>query len=264
MERNCDPRSSPKLFTESNLDLKSFIATLSRRLIGHGLEIINSPACLIDSKKLKAAQDEVQLQMMIMKNYGLQCGATTGLVHLSFSESDSEKLCLLSLAKVREYYRYQALLTMDRRKCTCEGLCAVVFELAMQLLGEGSHNKLTVELCALRNWSHTLLHFSKTRADGGIESVFYDPWYQLCFSDTPEEPKLFLDEDLGGEVKNLIRVSSPLITHTESLVRLEGFEREMNGESDFAYFVACSNQDFCNPAEARADPSVALGLCLIC
>jgi hypothetical protein len=75
------------------------------------------------------------------------------------------------------------------KKSTCIGLCAVAFDLAKEHLKKYSANPITVELCALRNWRHTLMHFTQRKENGDIESLFYDPWYQRCYTTNPHKPK---------------------------------------------------------------------------
>lgn len=237
----------------SNITLTLFIAKLNKALQKQTLQIVNSPACLMDRSELSKAQDEIQMQTQKMESHGLLCGTTEGLAHL-LPKKDSEELRHLHTEEVREYYNQLAILTLDRKKCTCDGLCAATFQLAKTILEEHSIKNVTVEICQLSNWSHTLIRLSQINDNGDTEIFFYDPWYQACYTDKTSEPKIFPEENLAVEMKSLIHQTNMIIA-TDAFTDMSNFTRVKNTNRDFSYFVACSTGEFTNPTATKPDPT---------
>jgi len=240
--------------------LHDFAAQLSEQLQEQKLEIVNANEYLKHPEKLKKAQSEIQFQIQQMEKYSQLCETTNGLLHILPLEED-KGFRILENDQVIEYYNQEADLTIERKQCTCDGLCSTAFKLAKQLLTEQSITNVTVEICKLSHWGHKLIRLSQTHPVG--DSLFYDPWYQLCFTRNPAEPKIFPEERLGVEMENLMELS-PLIRHTQFLFDLENSKQVQNINRDFSYFVVCSNGNFNNPSEVRPDPTQRpLSLCLL-
>jgi hypothetical protein len=248
----------------SSVTLPQFITQLDKMLQEQHLEIVNGPHCLKNKDNLLKAQQEIQSQSEILKQYGVLCGTTSGLIHL-LQQEGSEESRYLDSEEVREYYKQLANLTISRVKCTCDGLSAVALKLAKILLNKNSIGDITIQICPLSNWSHTLLRLTKTKTNGTTESVFYDPWYQRCYTQNPADPKIFPEENLGLEMNALIQQTA-MIRPTTSLLDIKQSKMVENASRDFSYFVACSSGEFKIPAVKEIDPTKTHShtSCVIC
>lgn len=248
--------ASQCLLAHSSADIKltTFITQVDKMLTSKNLHIVNGPN--LTAKTLREAQQVIGIQENELKQYGLLCGATKGLIHFA-PTTDMRKLQELSIDGINEYYTYYAAMTLKAKKCTCVGLSAVAFDLAKLNLKNYSGNNITIEICQLKNWSHTLLHLTQRKSDDDIESFFYDPWYQRCYTANPREPKVFPDEFLGKEMDNLI-CQTDMIEPTKSFLDVKTFKQVENTQRDYSYFVACSTAEFTNPAPAIFDPTIRI------
>lgn len=237
-------------FHTTKLTLTQLIDKLSEQLKNLELTVINSPSYLSDRTNLPLAQEEICYQSAQLQGYAQLCGTTNGIAYLVLQE-DGKNLRFLEPNEIREYYRQETHLIMERKKCTCDSLCAVAFNTAMEII-KGQPN-VTIEICQLKNWSHSLLRFSQQKSNGAIETLFYDPWSQFCFN--PSEPKIFSEKELGMEMQNLIS-HTQMIKPTLVLTELSTFTTVENTDRDFSYCIAHSTGTFTNPSETKPDPTV--------
>jgi hypothetical protein len=260
-------KNSNSLFRiRSDVILTDFIAQVDNELQDKNLDIINSPE-LKTQHQLRRVQQIISDQQNKLGKYALLGGTTAGLVYFSPGDKNGGQVWKeLEMDKIREYYSQYAQIILEDKKCTCDGLCSVVFELAKQNLKNYSENNITVEICSLRNWSHTLMHFTQRKINGEIESLFYDPWYQRCYTKEPVIPKIFSDDSLNSEMKKLIEKST-MIQPTKELMHLNSdqqFTKVTNTRSDFSYFIACSTDEFSNPAKEIEVPEITKALSFGC
>ena len=96
------------------------------------------------------------------------------------------------------------------------------------------------------------MHFTQRKTNGDIKGLFYDPWYQRCYTANPNEPKLFSDDMLDKEMEKLIRQTA-MIRPTAYLLDLDICKQAPNTRRDFAYFIVCSTDKFANPAPELPD-----------
>jgi len=98
------------------------------------------------------------------------------------------------------------------------------------------------------------MRISQVKKDGNKESLFYDPWYQRCYTNNPNEPKVFPEADLGKEMENL-RAHTRMILPTTQLADLQNQCVVTNTHRDYAYYVVCSSDGLTNPCPQIADPT---------
>jgi hypothetical protein len=194
----------------------------------------------------------------ITKKFALQWGTTKGLLHVLPSPENEDQLVPLTQEKVRQYYAAVAEETMKHKKTTCDGLCATAFALAKNILEKKSDNLITVEICSLRNWSHTLIRVSQT-SNSGTRSFFYDPWHQHS------GPKTFSEEQLGIEMEKLISQAKGMIQPTITLHDPNENKQVANNSRDYSYQIACSTGQFTNPSQTVNDPTKKTSsMCMVC
>jgi hypothetical protein len=195
--------------------------------------------------------------MDIMNKHGRMFGTTAGLMYVT------ETLRALTVKEIRQYYDEYIKTILARKNGTCDGLCILVFHFAQELLAEHSITQITVDICALRNWSHSLIRLVHTPNDGPTETIFYDHWSQRCFENHPDEAKLYSAEDFNTELQNLMSKAPMTIQRTKHFYDLESIKQVENSDTDFSYFVACSTGDFTTPAKSIDAPTVASNRCVI-
>ncbi|WP_342219792.1 hypothetical protein [Rickettsiella endosymbiont of Miltochrista miniata] len=252
-------KNSNSLFRiRSDITLNDFIAQVDNELQNKNLDIINGPE-LKTQHQLSQAQQIISDQENKLGKYALLGGTTAGLIYFSPGDkNDVQALKKLEMDEIREYYLQHAQIILEDKKCTGDGLCSVAFELAKQNLRNYSGNNITVEICSLRNWSHTLMRFTQRKKDGEIETLFYDPWYQRCYSEESGTPKIFSDDSLSSEIEKLIE-QTYMLQPTEVLMHLNSdqqFTKVTNTRRDFSYFIACSTDEFSNPTKEIEVPEI--------
>lgn len=250
----------------SGITLTDFIAQVDNELQNKNLDIINGPE-LKTQHQLWQVQQIITHQQNKLGKYALLGGTTAGLVYFSPGDKNGGQTWKeLEMDKICEYYSLYAQIILEDKKCTCDGLCSVAFELAKQNLKNYSENNITVEICPLRNWSHTLMRFTQRKKDGEIETLFYDPWYQRCYMEESGIPKIFSADSLNSEMEKLIKKTF-MIQPTKELMHLNSdrlFTKVTNTRSDFSYFIACSTAEFSNPTKEIEVPEITKALSFGC
>lgn len=236
------------------MSLRTFIILLDDLLTKENLVIVNGDN-FITKKELRARQQEIQEQQDQLQKFGILCGAVQGLMLLQ-EDPNRKNFCVSASAdKVLDYYSQVSKITRTRKKCTCDGLVAVALTLAIDVIKEKSIDYITIDICSLRNWSHALLRITTTLAEAE-KILFYDPWYQRCYTNNPSEPKIVSPENLGLEMEALI-AKAIMIEPAEFFIDLERDGKQVvNSDRDFSYFVACSNHKFETPSPVTKDPTV--------
>lgn len=241
--------TSSSFFKTSVISLQTFISELDELLENQGLQIINGPD--LNRNNLAAVQKTIIEVQDFIQNYDRLGSTTKGIMHLSPTSN-----LYLTTDEVREYYKQLAGISLKNKKCTCVNLTAVTLILGEQLLSKYPESKISIDLCQLANWSHGLMRLRQTDSQGNIESLFYDPWYQRCYTNDPHTPKIFAEETLAQEISCLRKLTN-MIRPTEMLHDFENDKFLINTQRDYALHVLCSTDEFDNPATAIPDPSVS-------
>lgn len=122
-----------------------------------------------------------------------------------FSEIEKGYLTLATPDEVARYYRNLALVVLERKKATCEGLAATTWHLAKMFSEHVHYRQIDVQICQLDNWGHLLVRFKHANAS---DALFYDPWYQRCFSGDASVPVLIEEACFADEIKKMVGQAS--------------------------------------------------------
>lgn len=234
------------------INLTNFIARLNQKLIAQPFEILNHPSVMRTSQGVAHAVQETQTQAASIANHGRMFGTTTGLRFVT--KEQETPMRFLNVEEIRQYYNEYINLIFERKNGTCTGLCVLAFHFATELLQEHAITEITVDICDLKNWSHTLIRLVHNKSNGTSETLFYDPWFQSCFTATPNQPKVYSEENFGRELQDLIS-KTKMIQRTTELYDLQSQKMVENNSNDFSYFISCSTGVFMTPALAVDDPT---------
>jgi len=199
-------------------------------------------------------QNEVKSLLVVLEKMAETISTTSTFIHMTPSSQSYRHP--LPVESIREYYKEYGKMIKTRKKATCDSISALGFTLGSHLLATSSRFQgIEIAICSLKNWTHTLLRVSHTDTDGHTKNRFYDGWYQRTYAASAKIPKIFPCEQLGNEMKFLIKKASG-IKHNDKLYDSNSRKIVVNKQQNYAYYVLCSTGAFDNPSPLVSDPSV--------
>lgn len=199
-------------------DTNSFVQALHQELKKQNINIVNNPnqyPIIFLSRFL--GLDSLTPYILALQNLSLIRGYCTELI--KFYKKNGCRYSLdnqigyfgpkgkrMSLQQIDAYNEAYGQLAMTTQVGGCDELCAVALHLAKKLLETQAFSQkgIIVDICALRNYTHTFLRISYPDEANKRAFFYYDPWFVLCFADN--NPNLLIPmKDYENHIAHLCK-----------------------------------------------------------
>lgn len=218
--------------------LAQFIKEIDLELDKEQLTIVNTPDIFTNPAKLDYAQQLLRPLVEWEKHQVLKITTEEKMIH---AKAESIDLLDMPPLEIKQFYQDYAkkILSSEKKPVTCDGISIVAFAIGAAKLPSLKY-KIDIDLCDIRNWTHTLLRLTLNSQFGIAFTCYYDPWYQRVFSKDSTQA-LIPAEYLAKHMNTLVEISKdyPLIVHRDVLYD-NIFTEQPNKSKDFTSYLTCS------------------------
>ena len=140
----------------------------------------------------------------------------------------------LSEVEARDIFKTMHRLHLGYKTLTCDGLSIIAFHLIREFLETKNITNYRVDLCTLRNWTHSFLRIIPDPLKGSSPVI----------GDDYSTKALITASFFSEHVLSVLDKAGDFIQKNSHLYNMASGTMMENQDADFSYYLLCSNREF--------------------